>query len=236
MTVRTKPPFRADHVGSLLRPPALLQAREDAAEGRITAEELRAVEDEAIVDAVRMQENVGLRGVTDGELRRSSWHMDFIYALDGISTADDKVKVSFHNEQGDIEFMAAALHVDSRVGVSQTIFGDAYCSSPSACGRLSEADDPVAEHGPLPRRPGRDRPERLSGPRRVLGRPHGRLSRGGTASRRARLHVPPARRHEPRLPERPRAAPVRRLDRGRPGRAARRVHPPHQRGSRRTAG
>ena len=66
-----------------------------------------------------MQEDVGLRGVTDGEFRRSSWHMDFIYALDGISTADDKVKVSFHNEQGDIEFMAAALHVDGRVGVSR---------------------------------------------------------------------------------------------------------------------
>jgi len=126
MAVRTAPPFRADHVGSLLRPPALLQAREDAAAGRIAADELRAAEDEAIEAAVRMQEDVGLRGVTDGEFRRSSWHMDFIYALDGISTADDKVKVSFHNEQGDIEFMAAALHVDGKVGVSQTIFGDAF--------------------------------------------------------------------------------------------------------------
>jgi methionine synthase II (cobalamin-independent) len=126
MTIRTKPPFRADHVGSLLRPPALLQARQDAAAGRITADGLREAEDEAIAAAVRMQEEVGLRGVTDGEFRRGSWHMDFIYALDGISTADDKVKVSFHNEQGDIEFMAAALHVDGKVGVSQTIFGDAY--------------------------------------------------------------------------------------------------------------
>ena len=126
MAVRTKPPFRADHVGSLLRPPALLQARAEAAAGTITTEELRTVEDEAIAAAVRMQEEVGLRGVTDGEFRRSSWHMDFIYALDGISTADDKVKVSFHNEQGDIEFMSAALHVDGKVGVSETIFGDAF--------------------------------------------------------------------------------------------------------------
>ena len=126
MAVRTTPPFRADHVGSLLRPPSLVQARQDAAAGGIALDELRAVEDEAIADAVRMQEDVGLRGVTDGEFRRSSWHMDFIYALDGISTADDKVKVSFHNEQGDIEFMAAALHVDGKVGVSQTIFGDAF--------------------------------------------------------------------------------------------------------------
>jgi len=126
MALRTEPPFRADHVGSLLRPPALLRAREDAAAGRITADELHAVEDEAIVEAVRMQQEVGLQGVTDGEFRRGSWHMDFIYALDGISTADDKVRVSFHNEQGDIEFMAAAAHVDGKVGVSETIFGDAY--------------------------------------------------------------------------------------------------------------
>jgi len=126
MALRTEPPFRADHVGSLLRPPALLRAREEAAAGRITADELHAVEDEAIVEAVRMQQEVGLQGVTDGEFRRGSWHMDFIYALDGISTADDKVRVSFHNEQGDIEFMAAAAHVDGKVGVSETIFGDAY--------------------------------------------------------------------------------------------------------------
>ena len=126
MAARTTPPFRADHVGSLLRPPELLRAREDAAAGRIGADELRTVEDEAIRAAVRMQEQVGLRSATDGELRRSSWHMDFIYALDGISTADDKVKVSFHNEEGDIDFMAAALHVSGKVGVSQTIFGDAF--------------------------------------------------------------------------------------------------------------
>jgi methionine synthase II (cobalamin-independent) len=126
MAVRTEPPFRADHVGSLLRPPVLLRAREDAAAGRITAEELRAVEDDAIRDAVRMQEEVGLRAVTDGEFRRTTWHMDFIYALDGITTAGDKMKVSFHNAEGDIEFMSAVAHIAGKVGVSQTIFGDAF--------------------------------------------------------------------------------------------------------------
>ncbi len=126
MAARTTPPFRADHVGSLLRPTELLRARADAAAGRITANELRAAEDDAIRDAVRMQRDAGLRAVTDGEFRRTSWHMDFIYALDGVSTAEDKVKVSFHNERGDIEFMAAALHVDGKVGVSQAIFGDAF--------------------------------------------------------------------------------------------------------------
>jgi 5-methyltetrahydropteroyltriglutamate--homocysteine methyltransferase len=120
------PPFRADHVGSLLRPPELLQAREARARGVLDADALRRVEDEAIQAAVRMQEDVGLKAATDGEFRRTSWHMDFIYQLDGIGTADDKVKVRFHNEQGDIEFMAAALHVDGRVGLSRTIFGDAF--------------------------------------------------------------------------------------------------------------
>ena len=123
---RTRPPFRADHVGSLLRPPALLQARDDFAQGRIDAERLRAVEDEAIRDAVKLQEDVGLQVATDGEFRRSSWHMDFIYQLEGIGTADDKITVRFHNAQGDIEFEAAALHVGSKVGLSHTIFGDAF--------------------------------------------------------------------------------------------------------------
>ena len=100
--------------------------------------------------------------------------------------------------------------------------------------RRAEADDPVAEHGPLPGRPRCDRRDGLSRARRVLGRPDGRLPRGGAPARRARLHVPAARRHEPGLSERPRAAPVRLLDRRRPGRTARRVHPAHQRGAPRT--
>ena len=79
MSVRASPPFRADHVGSLLRPPELLKAREDHAAGRLPREELTALEDEAVRDAVRMQRDVGLRAATDGELRRASWHMDFIY-------------------------------------------------------------------------------------------------------------------------------------------------------------
>jgi 5-methyltetrahydropteroyltriglutamate--homocysteine methyltransferase len=126
MSQRTKPPYRADHVGSLLRPQALLRAREEFAEGRIAADELRRVEDEAIRDAVRMQEEVGLKSATDGEFRRASWHMDFIYQLDGIDQADEQVRVEFHNEQGDLEFTAAALSVHDRVGLSKTIFGEAF--------------------------------------------------------------------------------------------------------------
>jgi 5-methyltetrahydropteroyltriglutamate--homocysteine methyltransferase len=123
---RTKPPFRADHVGSLLRPPQLLKAREDFAAGRIDADELRGIEDEAIREIVRKQEEVGLQSATDGEFRRASWHMDFIYQLDGITQEAGHIKVKFHNEQGDIEFTPAALHVDGKLGVSKTIFGDAF--------------------------------------------------------------------------------------------------------------
>ena len=81
---RTTPPFRADHVGSLLRPPELHAARADLAAGRITAGELRAIEDEAVRDAVALQQLAGLRSVTDGEFRRATWHMDFIYQIGGI--------------------------------------------------------------------------------------------------------------------------------------------------------
>ena len=115
MARRTSPPFRADHVGSLLRPPRLLQAREDFAAGRIAAADLRAVEDEAIPGAVPMQEEVGLQSATDGEFRRASWHMDFIYQLGGISKAPGNLAVKFHNAAGDIECTPAALHVDSKV-------------------------------------------------------------------------------------------------------------------------
>ena len=79
MSPRTRPPFRADHVGSLLRPAGLRRARDDYAAGAITAAELRAAEDDAIREAVALQRDAGLRSVTDGEFRRGSWHMDFIY-------------------------------------------------------------------------------------------------------------------------------------------------------------
>jgi len=134
MTPRDTPPFRADHVGSLLRPPELLQAREAHAAGRLDDEGLKAAEDEAIRGAVALQHDVGLRSVTDGEFRRASWHMDFIYSLDGVTKAPGDLKVQFHNEQGDIEFTPAAMRVDGRLGVSETIFGDAFSFLRSVAG------------------------------------------------------------------------------------------------------
>jgi 5-methyltetrahydropteroyltriglutamate--homocysteine methyltransferase len=81
---RTKPPFRADHVGSLLRPAALKKAREQRAKGDIPAIELKAIEDREIERAIKKQEDVGLQSITDGEFRRSWWHLDFLWGLDGI--------------------------------------------------------------------------------------------------------------------------------------------------------
>ena len=127
MALRDTPPFRADHVGSLLRPPELLEARRQFADGAIDAVELRGVEDAAIRDVVRLQRDVGLRSATDGEFRRASWHMDFIYQLDGISkVVDETLHVQFRNEQGTLEFAPPSLQVDDRIGLSRTIFGDAF--------------------------------------------------------------------------------------------------------------
>jgi 5-methyltetrahydropteroyltriglutamate--homocysteine methyltransferase len=81
---RTKPPFRADHVGSLLRPAALKQARERRAKGEISAADLKAVEDREIEAVIKKQEAAGLQSITDGEFRRSWWHLDFLWGLDGV--------------------------------------------------------------------------------------------------------------------------------------------------------
>jgi 5-methyltetrahydropteroyltriglutamate--homocysteine methyltransferase len=132
--MRTTPPFRADHVGSLLRPPALLRARDQHAAGQITAEQLRAVEDDAITDVVAMQRNVGLQSATDGEFRRASWHMDFIYQIGGIEKAPGNLAVKFYNPAGKIEFTPAALHIGSKLHMAKTIFGDDFAFLQSRTG------------------------------------------------------------------------------------------------------
>jgi 5-methyltetrahydropteroyltriglutamate--homocysteine methyltransferase len=124
MTDRSGPPFRADHVGSLLRPKNLLDARARAAAGELDAAELRGIEDEAIADVVRLQRDVGLQTATDGEFRRASWHMDFIYAIDGISkVTDQNIVVHFRNADGTLDFTPAGLHVDGPLSIDEPIFG-----------------------------------------------------------------------------------------------------------------
>jgi methionine synthase II (cobalamin-independent) len=127
MAPRTTPPFRADHVGSLLRPPRLMQARADHAAGRLDSAGLRAVEDESIREAVAMQRDVGLRSATDGEFRRASWHMDFSYRLGGVPQVEgERIHVRFRDEQGEYDYAPPAMRVDGRVRVEETIFGDAF--------------------------------------------------------------------------------------------------------------
>jgi len=126
VTKRLKPPFRADHVGSFLRPPELLEARRAFAEKKIDADALKEVEDRAIRDVVALQEELGLQSATDGEFRRTSWHMDFIYQLGGISKTDEQLQVAFKNNEGSTSFTSAALKVSGRVHVDETIFADAF--------------------------------------------------------------------------------------------------------------
>jgi len=126
MIATASPPFRADHVGSLLRPAELLRARGECDAGRMSAEALRRIEDEAIRDAVRMQREVGLTGVTDGEFRRGSWHMDFLYQIGGVARTDRVLNIQFKNAAGTIEFTPAAHRVGGRLALDRTIFGEDF--------------------------------------------------------------------------------------------------------------
>jgi 5-methyltetrahydropteroyltriglutamate--homocysteine methyltransferase len=126
MASRTNPPFRADHVGSLLRPPEVLRAREQLKQGKITPAELRTIEDGAIRKAAKMQEDIGLKSVTDGEFRRGSWHMDFLYQVGGVTKATDNLKIQFKNEDGVIEFTPAALRVSGKLKLEKCIFGQDF--------------------------------------------------------------------------------------------------------------
>jgi 5-methyltetrahydropteroyltriglutamate--homocysteine methyltransferase len=86
---------RADHVGSLLRPPALQEARTQHAAGTLSAEALRHIEDRCIQDIIQVQENIGLKAVTDGEYRRGFWHYDFLAGLDGVEMVEIESGVQF---------------------------------------------------------------------------------------------------------------------------------------------
>jgi 5-methyltetrahydropteroyltriglutamate--homocysteine methyltransferase len=120
-----KPPFRADHVGSLLRPKHLLGARDKLDKGEITAAEFRRIEDDAIRHAVKRQEDVGLKSITDGEFRRRSWHMDFICRIGGVVSAGTQVR-PFHNEKGDVRNEIEVPKVVGRLSLEQPIFADDF--------------------------------------------------------------------------------------------------------------
>ncbi|HEY5899361.1 MAG TPA: 5-methyltetrahydropteroyltriglutamate--homocysteine S-methyltransferase [Burkholderiales bacterium] len=116
-----RPPFHADHVGSLLRPAELREARAKAKAGAIAGEQLKAVEDRCIAEAVRKQEEIGLQSISDGEFRRDYWHLDFLKQLDGIELVPVKSAVTFNAE--DVPPMAA---VTGKVGCSRPIMTDHF--------------------------------------------------------------------------------------------------------------
>jgi 5-methyltetrahydropteroyltriglutamate--homocysteine methyltransferase len=127
MSRRTRPPFRADHVGSLLRPERLHHARAEFKAGRLDAAGLRAVEDECIEEVIALQRDAGLQTVTDGELRRTSWHMDFIYSLGGIRQVEgESLHVHFRDEQGEYDYAPPAMQVADKVTLPRTVFADAF--------------------------------------------------------------------------------------------------------------
>ena len=111
---RTKPPFRADHVGSFLRPAALKEARAKREKGAITAAELKTIEDRAIENIINKQEELGLQLATDGEFRRSWWHFDFLGMLDGVEVYEAEQGIQFRG----VQTKAQGLRIVGKIGFS----------------------------------------------------------------------------------------------------------------------
>src|SRR3970040_3695 len=110
--MKPKGPFRADHVGSLLRPAVLKQARKDHAGGAIDDAELRAIEDSCIRELVKQQDAAGLHSVTDGEIRRAYWHFDFLAELDGVELTQGQKSIQFHG----VKTKSDSIAVTGKVG------------------------------------------------------------------------------------------------------------------------
>ena len=120
----SQPPFRADHVGSFLRPGRLKEARERFFAKALPAEALRAIEDDCIREVVQAQENVGLRGITDGEFRRTYFHVDFLERLDGVETHYGEFVAKFRKDDGsEVGFKPPTMHVEGKIRHSKPIQG-----------------------------------------------------------------------------------------------------------------
>src|SRR5438094_4736504 len=138
----SRPPFRADHVGSLLRSPALKALRSQKEERVASAEALAVAEDAAIRDVVALQEDIGLEGITDGELRRKSWHMDFLLQLGGWSSEGKTIPVTFHGAAGDVAFTRPDLAITACVTRPKPIFVAAFKFLKSVVGRTPKLTIP----------------------------------------------------------------------------------------------
>ena len=121
-----KPPFRADHVGSLLRPAELKQARDEFKAKRIDASQLREIEDRAIRKAIALQESAGLQSITDGEYRRAFWHVDFLTGFDGIAATQGQYALKFHGEGGAESETRSMMVVNGKVKRSKPVMVDHF--------------------------------------------------------------------------------------------------------------
>jgi 5-methyltetrahydropteroyltriglutamate--homocysteine methyltransferase len=119
------PPFKADQVGSLLRPANLLDARERRKRGELSASDLRRMEDAAIRDVVAMQESIGLQSITDGEFRRGLWHMDFVCDFANVQQAPG-IPIKFHSEEGEIEWAPPGVKITGKLSRPHPIFVDDF--------------------------------------------------------------------------------------------------------------
>src|SRR4029077_6844356 len=103
-----------------------LRARGEYLTGRLSAAELRRAEDQAIRDAARMQQEMGLKGVTDGEFRRGSWHMDFLYQIGGVAKTDQTLRIQFRSEAGPVEAALGAFRIGGKLTFDKTIFAEDF--------------------------------------------------------------------------------------------------------------
>ena len=137
LTNNKTPPFRADHVGSMLRPKALLAARDRRKKGEITAEELRGIEDAAIKEVIAKQEAVGLQSVTDGEFRRAYFHIDFLEHLKGV-VVKGGMPMKFRGAGGEREFSPPRMEVVGRVERPRQIAVEDFAFLNAATGRIAK--------------------------------------------------------------------------------------------------
>ena len=134
----SRAPFRADHVGSLLRPASLKALRLEKEAGRAGPAALAAAEDAAIRDAVALQEGVGLQGITDGEMRRKSWHMDFLTQFSGLASEGKALPVTFRGKSGEMFFTRPDLAITARVTRPRPIFVEGFRFLRGVVGRTAK--------------------------------------------------------------------------------------------------
>ena len=126
MSERSRPPSRADHVGSLIRPDTLVEARAAAERNEIDAAELTRIQQQAIREVVRLQEEIGLRLVTDGEYNRTFWQRDFLLKFDNVTQVAAKLTVRFHSAAGVRDHSPPTLQVTGKLKRRQGIFVDDF--------------------------------------------------------------------------------------------------------------